>query len=265
MVTVPYHLPTFAESTLVSLAHLYLPAHRYYQNVCTVSYSMVWWDFARWQQEIDWMALNGLNLILSFTGQEYVWRQLYSSLGITETELQQYFSGAAFLAWQRMGNIKGWGGPLDNEWIDSQAQLQKQILNSTRQFGMINVLPGFSGHVPDAIARIYPNASLIKSAAWGNFNSTYTEVYLLQPTDPIFATLGRAFYNFLIVEFGTDHVYNCDTYNEMDPSSSDPTFLANTNGAIYEAMAAVDQDAIFLMQAWLFHSGTCSSRVSLVT
>ena len=234
---------------------------RYYQNVCTVSYSMVWWDFPRWQQEIDWMALNGLNLILSFTGQEYIWRELYSSIGVTDDELQQYFSGAAFLAWQRMGNIKGWSSPLDNEWIDAQAQLQKQILNATREFGMVNVLPGFAGHVPDAIARIYPNASLVKSAAWGNFNSTYTSVYLLQPTDPLFAKLGTAFYQILVREFGTDHIYNCDTYNEMDPSSADPTFLANTNRAIYQAMASTDQDAIFLMQGWLFHSGMCHNII----
>ena len=41
---------------------------RYYQNVCTASYSMVWWDKARWEREIDWMALNGINAPLTFTG-----------------------------------------------------------------------------------------------------------------------------------------------------------------------------------------------------
>jgi alpha-N-acetylglucosaminidase len=44
--------------------------YRYYMNVCTVSYSMVWWDWERWQRDIDWMALQGINLPLSFTGQE---------------------------------------------------------------------------------------------------------------------------------------------------------------------------------------------------
>jgi alpha-N-acetylglucosaminidase len=27
---------------------------RYYMNVCTVSYSSAWWDWARWEREIDW-------------------------------------------------------------------------------------------------------------------------------------------------------------------------------------------------------------------
>jgi len=74
-------------------------------NVCTVSYSSVWWDWERWEQEIDWMALQGINLPLSFTGQEYIWTKLYNKFGLTEAELQEYFSGPAFLAWNRMGNV----------------------------------------------------------------------------------------------------------------------------------------------------------------
>ena len=201
------------------------------------------------------MAMNGLNLILSFTGQEYVWQKFYSSLGLTNTEIKAYFSGSAFLAWQRMGNIQGWGGPLDDGWITSQADLQKQIVASIRQFGMSNVLPGFAGHVPAGLKRIYPNASYTQTAGWGNFNQTYSDDYLLEPTDPLFLELGEKYYQVLIEEFGTDHVFNADTYNEMDPSSTNLTFLADTNKAIYTAMATVDKDAIFLMQGWLFHSG----------
>ena len=125
--------------------------YRYYMNVCTVSYSMAWWDIDRWIREIDWMALNGINMPLSFTGQEYVWKKFYLSVGLNETEVNSDFSGPAFLAWQRMGNIKGWGGPLDDSWVIAQRDLQLQILNKTREFGMINILPGFAGHVPNAL------------------------------------------------------------------------------------------------------------------
>jgi hypothetical protein len=39
---------------------------------------------------------------LSFTGQEFVWRALFTSIGLTEAEIDEYFSGPAFFAWQRM-------------------------------------------------------------------------------------------------------------------------------------------------------------------
>ena len=217
---------------------------------------MVWWNFSRWEREIDWMAMNGLNLILSFTGQEYVWQKFYRQLGVNDSAIKSFFSGPAFLAWQRMGNIQGWGGPLDDGWIQSQANLQKQIVTRIRQFGMINVLPGFAGHVPAALKDLYPNASFSRSRDWNRFNSTYSDDYLLQPNDTLFMQLGQIYYKMLIEEYGSDHVFNCDTYNEMDPDSTNLTYLADVNKAIYQTMDLVDKDAVFLMQGWLFHSGS---------
>ena len=72
---------------------------RYYQNVCTSSYSFVWWNWARWQQHIDWMALNGINLPLAFTGQEAIWQKVYLKLGFNQSDLDAHFTGPAFLAW----------------------------------------------------------------------------------------------------------------------------------------------------------------------
>lgn len=161
---------------------------RYYMNVCTVSYSSVWWDLARWQREIDWMALHGINLPLAFTGQEYILTELYKGLGLTEDELQEYFTGPAFLAWNRMGNIRHWAGPLRFEWRESQYELQLAVLASMRLLGMTPVLPGFSGHVPGALKRIYPDLNLTQSPVWNHFNSSNTEVFLLDPDDPHFVT-----------------------------------------------------------------------------
>lgn len=85
--------------------------YRYYMNVCTVSYSMAWWDRERWQREIDWMALNGINLPLAFTGQEYVWERLFLELNMTQAEIDAYLAGPAFLAWNRMGTWRSPDGP----------------------------------------------------------------------------------------------------------------------------------------------------------
>ena len=37
----------------------------------TASYSSAFWDWRRWEREIDWMALHGVNLPLAFTGAQY--------------------------------------------------------------------------------------------------------------------------------------------------------------------------------------------------
>jgi alpha-N-acetylglucosaminidase len=78
---------------------------------------------------------------------------------------------------------------------------------------------------------------------------------LQEPTDPLFVEVGAKFYEVLINTFGTDHVYNSDVYNEMNPQTNDSAFLAQSNFAVFSAMTATDPDAVFLMQGWLFHSG----------
>ena len=60
---------------------------------------MAFWNWTRWQQEIDWMAMNGVNLPLAFTAQESIWQMIYKQLGLTQEELDQHFAGPAFLAW----------------------------------------------------------------------------------------------------------------------------------------------------------------------
>jgi hypothetical protein len=42
-----------------------------------------------------------------------------------------------------------------------------------------------------------------------------SEVYLLEPVDPLFFELGKRFIELQAAAYGTDHVYNADTYNEM--------------------------------------------------
>ena len=241
-----------------SRARHVMTKYRYYINPVTFSYSMVWWDIDRWTREIDWMALNGINMPLAFTGQEYVWKKFYMSLGLSDAEINEYLTGPAFLAWQRFGNLRGWGGPLDDSWIDTQRELQLKILERTREFGMMNVLPGFAGFVPEAIVLKYPESKFVKNPNWENFNSTYSGNYLLEPTDPLFKDLGKKYYEMLIAEYGNDHFFGIDTYNEFYPSSNDSSFLVATNKAIYSTMAEVDTDGIYVLQSLPFQNyGKC--------
>ncbi|XP_017556221.1 alpha-N-acetylglucosaminidase [Pygocentrus nattereri] len=225
---------------------------RYYQNVCTQSYSTVWWDWPRWQREIDWMALNGINLPLAFTGQEALWQEVYMSLGLNQTEINQFFTGPAFLAWNRMGNLFEWGGPLPQSWHIKQLSLQFKILDRMRAFGMIPVLPAFSGIVPQGITRLFPQANVTKLGPWSHFNCSYSCAYVLDPRDPLFQRIGSLFLSQVVREFGTDHIYNTDTFNEMNPASSDPAYLASVSRAVFTTMTSVDPKAVWLMQAWLF-------------
>ncbi|MBN1198290.1 MAG: alpha-N-acetylglucosaminidase N-terminal domain-containing protein, partial [Bacteroidales bacterium] len=121
---------------------------RYFFNVCTFSYTMAWWEWKEWERQIDWMAMNGVNLPLAITGQEEVWHEVYRELGLTESQIDSFLVGPAYLPWGWMGNIDGFGGPLPASWRESHAALQQKILDRERALGMTPVLQGFTGHVP---------------------------------------------------------------------------------------------------------------------
>lgn len=84
--------------------------YRSYMNYCTFNYSASWWDFERWEKELDFMALCGVNLPLFTVGMEGVWQAALLELGFTEQETRAFLCGPAFLAWQWMTNIEGFCG-----------------------------------------------------------------------------------------------------------------------------------------------------------
>jgi len=59
----------------------------------------------------------------------------------------------------------------------------------------------------------------------------------LDAHDPLFQQIGSVWIKTLTEEFGTDHIYNCDTFNEMLPPSNDSEYLKASSKAVYNAMA----------------------------
>lgn len=224
--------------------------YRYYLNYCTFNYTMSWWDWTRWEKEIDWMALHGINMPLAITGQEYVWDQVYRSYGFTDEDLNDFFSGPAYFSWFWMGNLDGWGGPLPQHWKESHMELQKKILKRERELGMKPVLPAFTGHVPASFKKFFPNANL-KKTNWGN---GFGDTYILDAEDPLFAEIGKKFLETQAEIFGTDHLYTADTFNENEPPSDEPEYLAELSKKIFDGMIAADSQATWVMQGWLFYS-----------
>lgn len=73
---------------------------------------------------------------------------------------------------------------------------------------------------------------------WSKFNCSFSCSYILDPRDPLFSRIGALFLAQVVKQFGTNHVYNTDTFNEMTPPSSDPTYLAAVSRAVFASMTA---------------------------
>ena len=224
---------------------------RFFLNYCTFGYTMPWWSWEQWEHFIDWMALNGINLPLAITGQESVWYEVWSELGLTDEEIRSYFTGPAHLPWHRMQNIDRWGGPLPLSWLENQKSLQQKIVARERELNMKPVLPGFAGHVPPCIKRIYPDAPLASLGDWAGFDSTCWCKFL-DPLDPLYTEIQQKFIAKQTEFYGTDHIYGIDIFNELIPPSWEPEYLARVSRQVFESLETADPDARWLEMAWLF-------------
>jgi alpha-N-acetylglucosaminidase len=68
---------------------------RYYLNVVTFGYTTPYWDWERWEQEIDWMALHGINMPLAPIASEAIAERVWLKLGLTKEEINEFFTGPA--------------------------------------------------------------------------------------------------------------------------------------------------------------------------
>ena len=216
---------------------------RYNFNYCTFSYTMAFWDWNRWQKEIDWMALHGINMPLAAVGTESVWRNMLLKLGYSEEEVGKFIAGPAFLAWWEMNNLEGWGGPLPLNWYKQQEALQKKILARMKEMGMKPVLPGYCGMVPhDAKQKLGLNVTDA-----GRWNS-YQRPANLSPTDSRFAEIADLYYKELTRLYGKSNYYSMDPFHESGNDAA--VDYGKAGEALMSAMKRANPHAIWVVQGW---------------
>ena len=229
---------------------------RYFLNVCTFGYTSPYWDWERWSEELDWMALHGVNFPLASVASESIARRVWLKLGLTEEEVDSFFTGPAHLPWHRMGNLNSYDGPLCEQWHKDQVVLQHKILEKMRALGMHPVAPAFAGFVPPAFMQKHPEAHA-RQLTWGGFD-TACNACVLSPDSPFFAKIGKMFIEEWEKEFGEAKYFLSDSFNEMklpvDPAdtAAKHDLLRQYGKAIYSSIAAGNPDAVWVTQGWTF-------------
>lgn len=220
--------------------------YRVYMNYCTLDYSMCWWDFDRWEKEIDFMAMNGINMPLAVVGSEAVWYETLLEFGFTDAEALQTISGPAFWAWQLMTNIEGYLPPSDERYVYQRLELGKRILQRYIEFGMQPIQQGFSGHVPVKLKEKYPKAHILMQRGW----CLYPKTAQLDPLDPLFHRFGSVYLHKLQTLFGNYHYIACDPFHEGTPPKKGKKYLNEVGRAIDRLYAEFDPQSVWVMQAW---------------
>ena len=218
--------------------------YRYYLNYCTFSYSMSTWTWERWQQEIDWMALHGINMPLQIVGLDVVWNKLLTEdLGYTQAEANNFIAGPCFQAWWGMNNLQGWGGANPDWWYKRQETLAKNILARERELGMEPVLPGYAGMVPSDIE----SKKGYKANNQGNW-CNFVRPYILDPNSTAFTEISEKYYARLAEVMGTSTYYSMDPFHEG--ANTDGIDVASAYTQLAAAMTKTNANAKWVIQFW---------------
>lgn len=220
--------------------------YRVYMNYCTLDYSMCWWDFERWEKEIDFMAMNGINMPLAVVGTEAVWYETLLQFGFTKKEALDFISGPAFWAWQLMTNIEGYLPPENEKYVYERLELGRKILQRYLEFGMYPIQQGFSGHVPVLLRKKYPKAKILMQNGW----CRYPKTAQLDPLDPLFFEFGTVYLNKMNELLGNHHFIACDPFHEGTPPKSSRAYLNDVGKAINRLYENFDSESVWVMQAW---------------
>ena len=250
----------------VEQIHVCDAKYRYFLNYCTFGYSMTSWTWKRWQQEIDWMALHGINMPLQIVGLEEVWRKFLTmeedgkrKYGYTDAEAKAFVAGPAFTAWWGMNNLEGWGGTdggnksgyanlagaggvQDDAWYVRQKALAQKIVNLQRDLGMQPVLPGWSGMVP---SNFQSKSKYATRSNGGNWAGDFVRPLLLSVSNQSYAEIAADYYACLKDVMGESQYYSMDPFHEGGGAGTMEDYKA-----IYAAMEAAKAGSQWVIQQW---------------
>ncbi len=214
-------------------------------NHCVFSYSMAFWDWPRWEREIDFLALNGVNQAFLLTGHEKVWQNTLRRLGFGDAEIATWLPSTSHISWWHFDNLQGVGGPLTQQEIDQEAALARQAADRMRELGIEPVALGFYGMVPDFFGSRFPGAHLIPQGTWAG---GYPRPPVLNPSDPAFATTAAIYYEELQNVLGPVKHFGGDLFHEGGQTGG--LNLATAFRKVQDAMLAATPEAVWVMFGW---------------
>lgn len=219
---------------------------RYAFNYCTLSYSFAFYGEEEWQRENDWLALNGVNLVLDLAGQEATWLKFLTGLGYSFDDAKDWLCGPAYYAWQFMDNMESFGGPVPDQYIVDRLELARSTQRWKNSLGMQTILQGYAGMVPTNFNEFQPEVEVIRQGNWNGFQRPD----MIATDSALYDEYSRLFYEAQEFVYGaSSDYYAVDPFHEggIRPSGLRDETIAEE---VLNSMLEYDKDAVWVVQGW---------------
>lgn len=226
---------------------------RYAYNYCTLSYTLAFYGVEDWQRELDWLALNGVNVILDLNGQEAVWHNFLKKIGYTDEEAKDWLAGPGYYAWQFMSNMETFNGPVSNTWIVERLNLARKNQFNMRILGMEPVYQAYSGEIPVNIKEKDANIDVVPQGFWMRFDRPS----MIRTTSESYQKYSELFYESQKEVLGDNtHYYATDPFHEGGLKGDMDE--ADIGKIIYHKLHEIYPDSTWIIQSWSLNAKTIS-------
>ncbi|NUR62842.1 MAG: alpha-N-acetylglucosaminidase [Catenulispora sp.] len=218
--------------------------HRFALNDTENGYAGAYRTWADWERLLDVLALHGFNEVLIAAGHDEVYRRVFAEFGYSPEELDAWIPAPAYQPWWLLANLSSVGGPVSGDVRQAGVDLVRRIVARLRELGLVPVLPGYAGQVPDGFAGRNPGASVIAQGDWNG----YQRPDWLDPRDPCYARVADSFYKHQDEVYGRSTAYKMDLLHEGGQTGGVP--LGDAAVAVMAALQTARPGATWVILGW---------------
>ncbi len=205
------------------------------------------WGFDRWEKEIDFMAMNGVNTPLALTGSDGVLFKMLTEMRIKPETVSSFISGSSYWYRQLTGNIFGFLPVNSTAYYERKIAIGKMVTEREKELDMNPVHQGLMLTVPFSFRRHYPKTDLIKLPPWNAFPPAMT----IAADDYGYLRIFNKNYLELQKELlGEVHNYIFDPLTDVDTKGYN-SFIEEIGEDFRELLDEIDSEGI-----WFVRSGS---------
>ncbi len=198
-----------------------------------------YWGFDRWEKEIDFMAMHGINTAFQPVGFDGVLYRTICEMGLPENFSAEFASGPAYIMRQFTGNIAASNSVNSKEYLERKIYIGKKITEREKELGITPVFPAVMPSVPFSIRKKYIKMEIFKAPMWYNL----PPIFFMKPDNAFFSVFNKKFLEAQKNALGETDSFITEPLYDVDKKGYN-AHLAALGSALDETLGEFNENAV---------------------
>jgi len=198
-----------------------------------------YWGFDRWEKEIDFMAMHGINTALQPVGFDGVMYSFLVEVGMPENLCLEFSSGPSFIMRQLTGNVAGFNSVNSREYLQRKIYIGKKITEREKELGIMPMFPAAMPSVPFSLRKKYIKLDIFKAPMWYNL----PPIFFIKPQNAFFDVFNLKYLQKQRELLGETKAFFFEPLYDVSMKGFN-SYLASMGEKLSEVMHALDPEAV---------------------